>query len=249
MKAASPAPFEAIVVGSTDVAESSRVVRLLTADAGLLPVFVGQARASRRRYGGALEPGTRLRVTVTSGRGSLPNLHTADVLAPVRRPRDDLRRAAWLWYGCEVCAKLSAEHHENERMFRLLVAWLDLVEAATGPTVASRVALEAKALTFAGLAPALTRCTRCDAPLDDPMMWSHEAGGALHARCGGGAPILLSELTTIESLRRTPLVDTPSRGCSEVAARRLTAFVEHQLGAPLQSRALLDDIAGGPGPG
>lgn len=241
-------PLDAIVLGGTDVAEASKVVRLLTLGRGIVPVFVSQARASRRRYAGALDPGTRVRVTVGKGRGTLSFLHQVDVRVPVRKARDDLRRTAWMWYGCDVCGRLCPEDHENDRLYHLLDAWLDLVEADVGPTQASRFALEGKALTFAGLAPALVRCARCSLPLEDPVVWSPEAGGGLHARCGGGSASSTDELARLEALRRTPLADTPPVPVQGLVPRRLSGFIEHQLGAMLPSRALLEEVAIGPGP-
>jgi DNA repair protein RecO (recombination protein O) len=240
---ATEAAIDAIVLGSTDVAESSKVIRLLTLGRGLVPVFVGNARASRKRYAGALDPGTRVRASLKKGKGDLSFLESIDIRVPVRRPRDDLRRTAAMWYGCDVCGKLCPEDHENDRLYLLLDAWLDLVEADVGPTLASCLALEGKALTFAGLAPALLRCARCAAPLDDPVVWSAEAGGALHARCGGGGACTVAELAALDVLRRTPLKDTPAIAFAGLSPRRLSEFIEHQLGAILPSRALLEEVA------
>jgi DNA repair protein RecO (recombination protein O) len=232
----------AIVVGSVDVGESSRIVRLLTPSEGRISVVVRGARSSKRRWAGLLDPGTRLRADVKKGRGDLAVLANAELIAGPKRARDDLERLAQLAYGCEICAALAPEHHPAPKLYGLLEAWLDLVEAEPGPSPASRVALEAKALTFAGLAPALVRCARCQAVLDDPAMFDAAAGGALHARCGGGAPVLAAACAAVDGLRRTPLAETPAAPLPPGFRWLLSDFARWHLGHDLRSRGLLEEI-------
>jgi DNA repair protein RecO (recombination protein O) len=158
------------------------------------------------------------------------------------RARDDVTRIALLGYGAEVCASLAPEGAPAEKLHGLLGAWLDVLEADGPPGPALRHALEAKALTFAGLAPALLVCARCGEPLEDPVVFEAEAGGGRHARCGTGTPVRSSGLAELDRLRRTPLAELATAQAPHVPVWLLSAFVVWQLGRPLRSRALLEAL-------
>lgn len=231
-----------MVVGRQDLGDSDRIVRVLTAR-GVVDVVARAARASRRRFGGALEVGTRLRAWIQRSRGSLPWLAEVEVEAVPRRARDAYDRLVLLGYGAEVVSALG-ERGEDDRLLRLLLSWLDRLEDERDLGPSSRVSLEVKALTFAGLAPVLVRCAACGGELDAEMAFSNEAGGAVHVRCGTGARVSAEGLLWMEALRRTPLAEA-ERGISPVDARWLAAdFIEAQIGRALRARALWVDGGG-----
>lgn len=229
---------EAVVVGRQDLGEADRIVRLLTADHGRVDVIARGARASRKRFGGALDPGTRLSVSWRRGRGELPLLTDAAVLASPRRAREDYGRLVLLGYGCDLLAVLSEHGLAGAKGFGLLGAWLARLEEGDVPTEAARIALEAKALTFAGLAPRTVSCVACGDALDDPAVFDVDGGGGMHARCGTGRPVAAAALAHVEALRRRPLAE--AEGTVDTEVRWLLAdFVEHHTRRPLRARALL----------
>lgn len=230
--------IEGIVVGSVDLGEADRILRLLTPNEGRVSVVARGARSSRRRFGAASELGTRVYV-VRASRGSPPSVSTLDRIDGPNRARTELERIGLLAYGCELCAALAPEGSAAEKLYLLLVSWLALLEGDPRPDDASRLALEAKAVTFAGLAPALVRCVRCGEELFDPVTFDPDAGGAQHARCGGGLAVSVRALAVIEELRRTPLAETPGRPIPREARWLLADFVQYQLGRPLVSRTWL----------
>jgi DNA repair protein RecO (recombination protein O) len=232
-----------VVLGHVDVGEADRIVRLLCEGEGRVDVMARGARSSRRRFGGALEPGTRVRAVARRGRGALPWLEEVEVRALPRLARSDLDRMLLMHHGCEVIGALAEVGEDVNRELRLLEVWLELLEGEVAPGEASRVAFEAKALTFAGLAPALRQCASCGRALSDPARFSFEDGGALHAACGAGEPVLAEDLAEIDRLRHTPLAET--LGAPAPASRWLMArFIEYQVRRPLRARALLS--GGGP---
>lgn len=236
----------AIVVGAFDFGESDRIVRLLTPDLGRQRVLARRARASRKRFAGLLDLGTEVQVMLGRGRGDLAILQEAERVRGPDEARKAWDRLPWVFYGCEVCGELAPEDAEATKLFRLLQTWLALLET-TAPSAASRWALEAKALTFAGLAPGLVRCAECGEPLDDPAVFSLEAGGAMHARCGGGRRVSARALAALEALRRTPLVDTVGLRPPDLPPGLLGEAIERQLGRKLNSRAFLSTIESPPG--
>lgn len=233
-------PLEGIVVGALDLGEADRLVRLLSASEGRLSVVARGARGSRRRFSGATDLGTKVALTRTRRRGELSAAAALDVLRAPLRARDELERIAYLAYGCELCAAFAPEGAPAEKLYGLLDTWLALTESESGPTVASRCALEAKALTFAGTGPTLLVCAVCGAALSDPAVFDPDAGGGRHAHCGGGEsarPVAFRTLKILELLRRTPLADTPAVPVPADGVWLLADFARYQLGRELAARA------------
>lgn len=234
-----------VIVGAVDVGEADRIVRTLSAQRGRSSVVARNARSSRRRFAGMFELGNRVQIRRSSRRGGLDVVSDADLVSAPRRARAELDRIALLAYGVELCAALSPEEHPSPKLARLLEVWLDALEAEHAPAGAGRVALEAKALTFAGLAPALTRCAACGDGLEPPLVFDAEQGGALHARCGGGRPVEIQRLRWYEALRRAPLADSITLRAPEGtrADWLLSDFARHQVGRDLKSRRLLEELS------
>lgn len=229
-----------VVVGHVDYGESDRIVRLLTANEGRIALLARSARSSRKRFGGMLDLGTRIRVQRARGRGRLARIAEVELVAAVNRARTDIDRIALLAYGCELLGRLSGEDVPAPKLARLLVVWVELLEGEALPGVASRQSLEAKALTFAGVLPSLTTCAACSQPLDGLVKIAHETG-AMHAACGAGQSTSAGALRSLEALRRTPLFDTPGLEASS-AGWLLSDLAQHQIRGALKSRALLADL-------
>ncbi len=234
-----------VVVGHVDLGEADRIVRILTAAEGRIAVVARGARSSRKRFAGLLDLGMRIRVSRAYGRGKLPRLADAELVAAVDRARTDIERLAMLAYGCELAGKLAGEGSPAPKLARLLVVWLELLEGEARPGVASRQGFEAKALTFAGLLPDLTTCAACGEPVEttDAPRFDFETG-VVHPECGSGASVSAAGLHALEALRRTPLFDTPPMEPADVGWI-LSDFAIHQLASDLKSRVLLADVQSG----
>ena len=235
---------EAIVTGSTDFGDAHRIIRLLTPDQGRTAVLARGARTGKKGWAGLLEPGARVGVLLKRGRGPLPLLAEVVAHAVPKRARTDLLRLSQLAYGVELCSALAPEHHEAPKLHRLLSAWLDVLEGDAAPGIATRHALEAKALTFSGFTPALVLCAVCHDRLDEPAVWSHADGGGAHGRCAQGTHVRPEELVRLEALRRTAMAETLGVRHAE-PPWLLSDFAQWQLGRGLNSRAMLEEIEEG----
>lgn len=236
--------MDAVVVGRSDLGESDRIVRLLTAQLGRISAVARGARRSKKRFAGALDPGTRLTVSLRQGRGELATLTQATIRQAPNRARTDFYRIAAMLYGCELTASLAPEGGEAERLYGLLDVWLDVLEDLQTVGPASQVALEAKALTFAGLCPALVHCARCGEQMVADGHFDNDAGGALHPWCGVGKRVTLSWLQSVETQRRTPLRDTVGQPWTG-SAWLIADFARYHIGHELKARRLLMDATSG----
>ncbi len=234
-------PVEAVVLWRHDLGEADRIVRLWVLGQGRVDVVARGARASRKRFAGALDPGTRLRVTWKRGRGELAFLESVDVVGGPKRAREDYDRLVLLAYGCEVAGVLGEAGLDAVKGFGLLLTWLERLEEVTPLPPDLRVAYEAKALTFSGLTPRLVTCAVCGLALEGQVAFDAEAGGGVHLWCGSGPPAQAEALAAIEQLRRRPLAEAGSVTLPPGARWLLTDFVEHHARRGLHARALLTE--------
>jgi DNA repair protein RecO (recombination protein O) len=177
---------DAIVLHSFDYLESSRILRLLTRDAGVRPVLARGARRSRRRFGAALD---------LYAQGSA-ELHTKpgrdlDTLGGFDLDRARPHLAAHLdrFNGAAAIAEMALRFaHEGADADLFDAVTLALDEIAAAPGSAARDATLAGAwrvLAALGVAPTIDECAECHASVaaDEPALFSHPAGGVVCARC------------------------------------------------------------------
>lgn len=244
-----PDELDAILISRQDYRENDLIVRLLTAEQGLISTVARGARASRRRFGGALDYGNLLTATVKPGKGELWTL--LEVSLQRNRPaiRADLERVAMLGYACESVSALARIDHPEPQLYGLLnVACLLLEHAPTPPGALFRLALEAKALTFAGMRPMLRNCLECLQPLDDPngfpLSYDPQRGGALHNGCDqeGGRRVSIRWLNAVEQARRTPLQELVASRPPAGPLWAMAETIEAHAGRALRSRTVLASL-------
>lgn len=177
---------DAVVLHAFDYLESSRILRLVTRDAGVQSVIAKGARRSRQRYGSALDlfAGGSAQMYVKPGR-ELQTLAAFDVTTSRPQLALDLGRFTGASAVAELVLRFVREEAQPS-LYEAVVAALDALAAA--PPEAAREAALAGAWRIVaelGFAPALDECAGCHVPLaaDEPVMFSHPAGGVLCARC------------------------------------------------------------------
>src|SRR5581483_4010737 len=178
---------DAIVLHAFDYLESSRILRLVTRDAGVRSVLARGARRSRKRFGAALDLYAEgaAELQVKPGR-DLDTLSGFDVTRARPALAADLAR----FTGASVIAELTlrfARDDADPGLFDAVASVLDALAAAPHDRARDLTLAGAwRVLVELGVAPTLDSCAECHAPLDaaEPTMFSHPAGGALCARCG-----------------------------------------------------------------
>jgi DNA repair protein RecO (recombination protein O) len=228
--------------------EADRIVTLLTPEHGRITALARNARRSSRRFGAALDLGNRIDCTLRPPKGAWWGLDAAELQDARTGARSDLERIALLAYACEVCGQLAREDHPEPKLFGLLDMAATLIDGClTPPSPVFRWGLEAKALSFAGLAPVLGRCARCEGAPVEPMRLALARGGAVHLDCddAGGVPVDCSWLAVAETARRQPLkhsIDTP---VPEGPLWGIASAIEYHLGRGLRSRPVLATLTTG----
>jgi len=116
---------DALILRTYTLGESDRIVVFLTRDRGKKRGVAKNARQSRRRFGGALEPMTHGRVGyVERERRDLVQLQYVE---PVRSPLSaiDGEALGYVGYFAELIDEWSPEADPNETLFRLGASMVD----------------------------------------------------------------------------------------------------------------------------
>src|SRR5438270_6123754 len=116
---------EAIVLRSYPMREADLLVTLFTRTDGKLRGVARSALKSKRRFGGALEPLTYVRVYWEEReRHELTRIDSCDVLLSPLTETVDYHRAVALAYVAEMLDQLLPDHDANDSIFRLTLAVL-----------------------------------------------------------------------------------------------------------------------------
>jgi DNA repair protein RecO (recombination protein O) len=178
---------DAIVLHAFDYLESSRILKLVTREAGVRSVLARGARRSKRRFGAALDLYAQGSAELQTKVGrDLDTLTAFDVT----RARPQLAAQLSRFTGASAIAELTIRFGRDAAdpgLFEAVMASLDEIAVAP-PDRARDVTLAGawRVLSELGVAPTIDSCAECHAAIDSdsPAIFSHPAGGALCTRCG-----------------------------------------------------------------
>jgi DNA repair protein RecO (recombination protein O) len=177
---------DALVLHTLDYRETSRIVRLVTRDAGVVSVVARGARRAKNRFGAALDLfATGAAQIVISPSRDLHALNAFEATHGRPSLAASLDRFGAASALAELCMRFGRESETGD-LFDVIVATLDQV-ATTVPGEVTAVALAGawRLVGEFGFAPALDQCASCHAPIPAhaDVTFNHRAGGALCDVC------------------------------------------------------------------
>ena len=234
--------------GDTDL-----IVTLLGRDTGKFSAIARGARASKKRFGGGLQPMRCLDLTYShkSGR-NLAFLREIDVVEDYPALEGDIGRITIASYATELVREISQEADPDTATFDLLRAFYRQLSQADDSPLALEAVLhhfELSLLELQGALPSLAECFRCAKPAAemDKIRCLRTGEGVVCGECrraGEGSGVI--GRATLDLLRYfyNPGPKAPA-GLKQPAAvqqarRVLEASFEHMLDRPLKSRPMLD---------
>jgi DNA repair protein RecO (recombination protein O) len=235
---------EAVVLRSFRLGEADRVLHLYTLDRGRVGAVAKGVRKTKSRFGARLEPLSHAELMLHQGGGELQTVTGVQLLGSHRAAREESYRLSAGLIGAEAMLRLFPEQEANERAFRALTRFLDLLDelepnngrASVDPLVLS---FQLKLLWVSGYLPHVTSCAECgaDAGLAG---YSPRAGGAVCVNCANGAlPLSRDALLGIEGLLRRPLAEASDAGLTGRGAHEalgvITASYEYHGGFRLRT--------------
>jgi DNA repair protein RecO (recombination protein O) len=201
---------EAVVLRSIRLGEADRVLHLYTEDRGRIGAVAKGVRKVGSRFGGRLEPLSRVKLVLHEGRSDLCTVTAADTVhahATLRERRASIERAT---DACDAVLKLFDATEPNRPAYNLLCHELALLDADTElATMAQALAFRLKLLLAAGFVPELAACAACG-EREHLGAFSAAAGGVVCPGCEAGSFGLDAEghRFMVEALAK-PLSDAP----------------------------------------
>ena len=184
---------EAVVLRSLRLGEADRVLHLYTEDRGRLGAVAKGVRRVKSRFGGRLEPLSRVKLVLHEGRGDLCTITAADTVhahATLRERRASIERAT---DACEAVLRLFDAAEPNRPAYNLLCHELALLDSDGGlATPAQALAFRLKLLLAAGFVPELAGCAACG-EREHLGAFSAAAGGVVCPGCEAGSFQLTEE--------------------------------------------------------
>lgn len=233
----------AIVLQCFPYGETSRIVRLLTREAGVHSAIARGASRPRSKYA-VLEP-------FAEGSASLYIRTTRDLQTlggfELVRTRQSLGRDLMRFGGASLIAELvlrTASEDPHEDLYDGVSAALDRLAAAAEPGIEVAVLAAAwHTIALLGFAPELTACVQCgrDVPPDVAVTFDHAAGGLRCDGCAAGLPGRRIPPRARDALASfTSGVPVPV-AVTEGHWRLLSRYLEYHVvdGAPLRSLQFL----------
>jgi DNA repair protein RecO (recombination protein O) len=206
------APFrtEAVVLRSIRYGEADRVLHLYSRERGRMNAIAKGVRRVKSRFGGRLEPFSRVQLIAHEGRGDLvtiSSVETVDAHGSLREHGDALGRAT---QACDAVLRLLDSAEPNPAAYNLLCRELGLLDSdRQAATRAQALAFRLKLLLAAGFAPELAGCASCG-ERDDLGAFSASAGGVVCPGCEAGSfPLDADAHSFLVDALGSPLAEFP----------------------------------------
>lgn len=247
---------EAIVLRTWPFHEADLLITLLTREQGVVKGVARHAMRSRRRFGGALEPGTEVMAHYAERpKEDLVRMDSFEILwSPLRAPMDWLRMAG-LQLVLEVVEQALPEMAPEDNVFRLALTTLRAMEGPPVNTSGVDAVTVWLPVTYfcvwmcrlMGWWPELGHCGVCGLDLHgQTVWWSPSADGVTCGddRRGGSQALSAASVRVSQQMGRCSLGQMAAEGdwarerASDLRAFAL-AMLERHLERRLRSAAVI----------
>lgn len=227
---------DAIVLHAFDYLESSRIIRLLTREAGVQSTLARGARKSRGRYGTALDLFTEgtAQIYIKPNR-ELHNLAGFEIVRVRNELGEDVGRFTAASAVAELALRFAGEE-ANPQLYDTVVDALDrIARSPADQTIEDGLASCWRVVSVLGFTPELSSCALCHTPFRDgeDAMFSHASGGVICPACSriahGGRRLPATARLAI----RLWLESAESPRLAEAEARSHQRLLREFLGAHL----------------
>lgn len=243
---------QAIILRTIPYGEADQIVTLYTLRFGKIKGIAKGAKRSRKRFGNTLEIGSYIHATFFEKETSdLVRLSHCDLIRPFAGLREDIRKLAWGSYFIELISELTAEKIPSPPIFRLLTAFLNLIDRGMLKEELQRV-FEVRLLSQLGYRPHLDRCTRCQKKIGgEKVFFSSREGGVLCPSCAShlsdAISVSLGTIKTLHLAQTLPLDKIRRISFSPQSLKEsrliLSQFLGQYLGKDLKSKKFLEQIS------
>jgi DNA repair protein RecO (recombination protein O) len=238
---------EAIVLRTYPMREADLLVTLFTRLEGKVKGVARSAKKSRRRFGGALEPLTHVRVYYEDReRHELTRLDSCDVLRSPLSTEVDYSRALALGHVAELIDDLLPDREPNDAVFRLALTVLGSL--APEQIWMPLTYFDLWMVRLAGFLPDLTHCVVCGDELGDQAYFHPLVDGLMCAndRRMASTELSVDSRAVADLMFRAPLENFagtpwPRQRCADLR-RFLMQILERHIEKKLVTVTMLEKL-------
>lgn len=223
-----------IVLRQTETKEADKILTLLTAEEGKIPVIARGARRKGCRFAAAAQVLAFSEWTLYQ-KGEWYYANEGTTISLFSGLQNDLSRLALGCYFAELTEAVAGEGEPSEALLRHLLNGLYALDTLHKPELLARAAFELRLMCLAGYEPLADGCAVCGLPEPESPVLDAAEGVVRCARCGGpgGTPLCADSLAALRHI----LYGDPRRLYSftlgDAALRRLAAAAEAFVSAQL----------------
>jgi DNA repair protein RecO (recombination protein O) len=244
---------KSIILKKYDFGEADELVVFLSRDLGWLRGIAKNAKKSRVRFGGHLEPLSVVDFILRPRKkDDLVWIDESQVIQGFLRIRSDIGKVARAQYFLELCSVFLPEDHPDLVLFDFILNFMENLETDVPNPVRSLLD-EIRLLGILGYAPRFDPCPACGKPFGpgQEAVFAAALGGTCHPACINPQEVgnVLLSPNTLAIVRRGLEVGNEAagrlrlnRGGLQELRQALSAFVRYQRGAEINSLRFLEDI-------
>ncbi len=221
---------EAIVIKKTKLGEADSILTLYTPHLGKIQGFARSLRKPKSKMAGHLELLTHSQVSFARGKNldTITGSQTINSFLPLKT---NLQLTSYALYAVELVNQFTADHIENQPLFRLLLETMEQLCQASNNELVLRY-FELHLLHEVGYRPQLQHCVTCPRPLEPVVnSFSASGGGMLCPDCRYSQP--LSQPLSVNALKVLRLLQ--GSDYSAVNRLKINPELSHELETAMRS--------------
>ncbi|HSB10990.1 MAG TPA: DNA repair protein RecO [Blastocatellia bacterium] len=184
---------EAFVLRTYSLKEADKICVFFTREQGKIRGVAHGARKIRSRFGSSLEPFTEVTLGYFQKEGrELISISTCDIVrSHFERGARDVETASAFSYMAELLTEFLPEHEANEKIYRLVLATLEAIEAHPDVSQILRY-FETWLLKLVGFFPDTSNCAGCDEQIPSgETVYLASDGAPRCVACSGGKGVAI----------------------------------------------------------
>ena len=214
---------EGIVVGETNYSESSKILKVLTKDLGLISVMSKGCRNLKSKLRGISNKLVYANFYIYYKENGISTLKDADVIDTLKNIRLNIENISYTTYILDLVEQVY-KHSGDSEIYDLLISVIKKIDSSFNPLILTDI-LELKLLKYLGISPNVDECNICGSK--EIITISIKDGGFICKNCYKSGKIYNSEI--IKLIRMFMYVDIDSISKLELKEeniKEITSFID-----------------------
>ncbi len=236
--------IEGIVVSERSYQDSSKIIKVLTPDFGIIDVLAKGAKGLKSPLRSGTQKLTRGNFYVYYKEDKLSTLSNVDILSQYKNILKDITKITYASYLLDLSYQVMRQNPKKE-IYHLLINLLEKIEEGFSPSLLANI-LELQYLTYLGVRPVIDCCSICGSK-QDIITLSSNRGGLICKNCYSDEIILQEK--TIKLVRMFYYVDISKITKLEIGEdvqKELNQFIdeyyEQYTGLSLKTKSMLKNL-------